>query len=102
MHRIKREKKGGEAIPPRGQALARSAIRPKGPDGVSLPHFHELAKEIATLLVTHSDIINLSQVPGGWFADVYVSERYVGEVCSDAILAMRSLLRRVQERRVLV
>ena len=61
----------------------------------------KLAKQIATLLVTHPDIINLGQVPGGWLADAYVSERYTGEICDDAVLAMKSLLRRVEERRVL-
>lgn len=52
-----------------------------------------IAHEIADVLHIHHEQVNLSQVPGGWLADVYsCGETIQGSVLDDPIDAMNSLL----------
>ena len=52
-----------------------------------------LANEIADALVMNPDDVNLSQVTGGWLADVKLGGKNIeGEVKDNPIDAMESLL----------
>lgn len=52
-----------------------------------------IANEIADVLLIHPDSVNLSQVSGGWMADVLSSGKTIqGETVDDPIRAMNSLL----------
>lgn len=52
-----------------------------------------IVQEVADVLCIHPEQVNLSQVPEGWFADVYTCGKSIkGEISGDPIDAMNSLL----------
>jgi hypothetical protein len=59
-----------------------------------------LLDEIADVLAINPDIINLSQVSGGWMADVYSSnQRIQSETLENPTRAMEDLLSKAQRSR---
>lgn len=57
----------------------------------------KLAEEIADELKINSDMVNLSQVVGGYFADIYTnSHKLEGNVCKTPLSAMKSLLNKTK------
>jgi hypothetical protein len=59
-----------------------------------------LANEIGDILVINPDTVNLSQVSGGWMADIYTSgQRIESEILDDPIKAMENLLCKTQKSR---
>jgi len=60
-----------------------------------------LINEIADFLVIHPDMVNLSQVSGGFKADVNMSGHIIaGETKKDSISAMNSLLEICQQSKI--
>jgi hypothetical protein len=59
-----------------------------------------LANEIGDILVINPDTVNLSQVSGGWMADIYTSgQRIESEILDDPIKAMQDLLSKARKSR---
>jgi hypothetical protein len=59
-----------------------------------------IANEIADVLVINPDSVSLSQVPGGWMADVLISGEIVrSETLIDPIKAMEDLLLKARRSR---
>lgn len=59
-----------------------------------------LCNEIADELSIHPDTINLSQVVGGWLADVNVCGLIISFESSNAVEALEGLLDKCRERKV--
>lgn len=59
-----------------------------------------ICNEIADELSIHTDTINLSQVVGGWLADVNVCGFIISFESPDAVEALEGLLEKCKKRKV--
>lgn len=59
-----------------------------------------IANEIGDVLVINPDSVNLSQVAGGWLADVYSGATLESEVMPNPIQAMENLLKKAKRQKV--